>query len=144
MLKNKPLTAISMQKTKLQKRNMPIKLNQKGSVLLEALIAILIFSFGILAISGLQGAMMKSTADSTFRSEASYIVQRKMGELLSNPNQIGIRTETSSDFPPLIRLPNATLATNALSNGRIQFIVTWDAGDGQHQYEATTSVFTAR
>lgn len=144
MLNNKPLARTSFKKTTLQKRNMPIRLTQKGSVLLEALIAILIFSFGILAISGLQGAMMKNTADATFRSEASYVVQQKMGELLSNPNQIGIRTETSQEFPALARLPNGSLATNALSNGRIQFVVTWNAGDGQHQYEATTSVFTAR
>ena len=34
---------------------------QNGIALLEALIAILIFSFGVLGIVGLQGAMVKGT-----------------------------------------------------------------------------------
>ena len=43
-------------------KSMPQAKLQKGIVLLEALIAILIFSFGILAIAGLQGAMVKNTS----------------------------------------------------------------------------------
>lgn len=141
MMNNQSLALAGLRRTKLQKRNMPITLNQKGSVLLEALIAILIFSFGILAISGLQGAMMKNTADATFRSEASYAVQQELGNILVNPLGIG------AGYPkPVAGLPNGQIAMTPLTNGRIQFKVTWDAGDGanSHQYEAITSVFTAR
>ena len=67
--------------------------SQKGAVLLEALIAILIFSFGILAISGLQGVMMKNAADATYRAEAAYIVQQQLGAMLSNPIALGGNNE---------------------------------------------------
>lgn len=139
MMNNQSTAPISLHKTKLQKRSKPINLNQKGSVLLEALIAILIFSFGILAISGLQGAMMKNTADATFRSEASYVVQQELGNILVNPLGIG-----AGYSKPVAGLPNGQITMTALTNGRIQFLVTWNAGDGNHQYEATTSMFTAR
>ena len=139
MMNNKSLALVSLQKTKLQKRSKPISLNQKGSVLLEALIAILIFSFGILAISGLQGAMMKNTADATFRSEASYVVQQELGNILVNPLGIG-----AGYSKPVAGLPNGQITMTALTNGRIQFLVTWNAGDEPHQYQAITSMFTAR
>jgi type IV pilus assembly protein PilV len=52
---------------------------QDGVVLLEALIAILIFSIGILAIVGLQGAAVKTAADARYRSDAAFLA----GELAS-------------------------------------------------------------
>lgn len=117
-----------------------LKKSQKGAVLLEALIAVLIFSFGILAISGLQGAMMKNTADATYRSEAAYVVQQQLGLMLSNPVGLG-----GNNKMPVKTLPNGELTTNLLSDSRFQFVVTWQvAGETQRKYEAVTSIFTAR
>lgn len=47
-------------------------IGQGGSVLLEALIAILIFSMGILAIVGLQANSFNSVGEAKYRLEASY------------------------------------------------------------------------
>lgn len=114
--------------------------SQKGAVLLEALIAILIFSFGILAISGLQGAMMKNTAEATYRAEASYVVQQQLGVMLSTPYGLG-----GNNTMPVANLPSGILTTKLLSDGRFKFLVTWQVpGESQHSYEAVTSVFTAR
>lgn len=133
-MKNKFLT-----KAKLQKMQQQISRNQQGSVLLEAMIAVLIFSFGILAIAGLQGAMMKNTADATFRSEAAYVVQQRMGEMLVAPLALG------SGVYPIASLPNGNLTVTSLSNSRLKFEVTWQTpGENQHSYEAVTSVFLAR
>jgi type IV pilus assembly protein PilV len=116
------------------------KQTQAGAVLLEALIAILIFSFGILAITGLQGAMMKSAADATYRAEAAYSVQRQLGEMLSSPLALGGNNEI-----PIYSLPSGKLTTKLLSEGRYQFVVTWQVpGETDHRYEAVTSIFTAR
>lgn len=115
--------------------------NQQGAVLLEALIAVLIFSFGILAISGLQGAMMKNTADATMRAEASYIVQQEMGRMLTYPVGLGTFTDV-----PVDSLPDGKLSVLPIpTDNRLLFRVTWQVpGEPQHQYEAVTSVFTAR
>ncbi len=58
---------------------------QAGAVLLEAMIAIIIFSFGILAIAGLQGAMVKNITESNYRAEAAYIVQQQIGRMWASP-----------------------------------------------------------
>lgn len=117
-----------------------LKKSQKGAVLLEALIAVLIFSFGILAISGLQGAMMKNTADATYRSEAAYVVQQQLGLMLSNPVGLG-----GNNKMLVTSLPSGELTTHLLSDSRFQFVVTWQVpGETQHKYEAVTSIFTAR
>lgn len=134
-----------MMKNKLHNRANAQKMqtivqSQRGSVLLEAMIAVLIFSFGILAIAGLQGAMMKNTADATFRSEAAYIVQQRMGEILVAPLALG-----AGNVTPITTLPNGNLTITSLSNSRLRFRVTWqNPGEDQHSYEAVTSVFLAR
>jgi type IV pilus assembly protein PilV len=140
MMKNK-----SLAKANLQKRY-----KQQGSILLEALIAVLIFSFGILAITGLQGAMMKNTADATYRAEASYVVQQYIGSMMANPYGFGQGIELD-----VSTLPQGKLFVDAITNGRLRFRVTWKvhgvdagaaelAGGEKHQYEAVTSIFTAR
>ena len=58
---------------------------QQGVVLLEALIAMLIFSMGVLALVGLQAAMIKNTSDSKYRAEASFIAQQRIGMIWADP-----------------------------------------------------------
>lgn len=60
---------------------MKAKTIQSGSVLLEAMIAILIFSFGVLGIVGLQANMISGAAESKYRNEASFFVNRLLGEM---------------------------------------------------------------
>jgi type IV pilus assembly protein PilV len=111
---------------------------QRGSILLEAMIAILIFSFGILAITGLQGAMMKNTANATYRAEASYVVQQHLGNMLANPVGLGYGTY------PVASLPAGSLTITPISARRLRFVLTWQVpGEAQHSYEAVTSIFTA-
>lgn len=103
---------------------------QQGVILLEALIAILIFSMGILAIVGLQAAMVKSTADAQYRAEASYIAQQALGAMWANP------TTPPSDSVTDIsaRLPSGTLTVISapLAAGQVQVIVNWQVpGDPQ-------------
>lgn len=50
-------------------------------MLLEALIAILIFSLGILAIVGLQAASIKSAGDAKYRSDASLLANQLIGQM---------------------------------------------------------------
>ncbi|MGB7596896.1 MAG: pilus assembly protein PilV [Gallionella sp.] len=54
---------------------------QAGSVLLEGLISILLFSVGILAIVGLQGASIKMSGDAQYRSDASLLANQLIGQM---------------------------------------------------------------
>lgn len=63
---------------------------QAGIVLLEGLIAILIFSLGILAIVGMQSIAVKQVTDAKYRSEASLLADRLLGTMWASD-----RTATS-------------------------------------------------
>lgn len=55
--------------------------SQQGVMLLEALIAILIFSIGILAIVALQANSIKLASDSKFRSDANLLANQLIGQM---------------------------------------------------------------
>jgi len=54
---------------------------QAGSYLLEALIAILIFSFGVLGLIGLLGSSIRITNDARFRSEAANLASAMIADM---------------------------------------------------------------
>lgn len=54
---------------------------QKGSALLEALFAILIFSIGVLALVALQAVSIKNSIDAKYRSDASYLANQIVAQM---------------------------------------------------------------
>lgn len=52
---------------------------QQGVMLIEALIGLLIFSLGILALIGMQAVAMQYTIDAKYRSEASFLANQIVG-----------------------------------------------------------------
>lgn len=54
---------------------------QRGSSLLEALVAILIFSFGVLALVALQAVSVKNSIDAKYRSDASYLANQIVAQM---------------------------------------------------------------
>jgi type IV pilus assembly protein PilV len=55
--------------------------NQRGSALLEALVAMLVFSIGIVGLLGLQAASIKNSIDAKYRSEASYMADQIIAQM---------------------------------------------------------------
>jgi Tfp pilus assembly protein PilV len=72
-------------------------------MLLECLIGISIFSFGILAISALQANAMRHSASSSSRTTATQLIQRLDGEMRSNVSNLDnfamARTECKNAAP---------------------------------------------
>lgn len=78
----------------------PLQMNskeQRGSVLLEALIAILIFSMGILAIVGLQAAAVQASSEAKYRTEASLLANQLISQMwISDRTPATLKTAFSS------------------------------------------------
>lgn len=55
--------------------------HQQGMMMIEALIGILIFSFGILAMMGLQAISIKNTIEAKYRTEASFEANKIIGQM---------------------------------------------------------------
>lgn len=113
------------------------KSNQQGVVILEALIAILIFSLGILALVGLQAAMIKNTGASKYRLDASYIVQKRIGEMWADPSNLASYVETDTDISALI--PGGLRTVSQLSATQYQITVGWTAPGEALDTDTTTT-----
>lgn len=80
---------------------MNLRTTQAGSVLLEALIAILIFSLGILALVGMQATAINNVADSKYRADASFLADQIIGVMWASRAAAGVNF-----------IPDATFACN--------------------------------
>jgi type IV pilus assembly protein PilV len=68
---------------------------QVGGFLLEALIGVLIFSFGILGIVGLQAASLRHTGESEYRAEAMYYANSLISKMWTD-DPAGLKTKYDS------------------------------------------------
>lgn len=63
--------------------------SQKGAMLLEALIGILIFTVGILGLIGLQAVAAKAVSDSKYRGDAAFLANQILSEMwASDPTSL--------------------------------------------------------
>ncbi len=112
---------------------------QQGVVLLEALIAILIFSLGVLGLVGLQATMIKSTSEAKFRSEASFIAQQKIGQMWADPLALPDDLYDVVDISTL--LPNGTRLVTQPVAGQFMVVVTWQQpGEPVHNFTTIASI----
>jgi type IV pilus assembly protein PilV len=65
---------------------------QRGVMLIEALIAILIFSIGILGIVGLQASAVKQSTDARYRAEAAYLAEQLLGQMWTGKRDVATLT----------------------------------------------------
>jgi type IV pilus assembly protein PilV len=62
---------------------------ERGVMLIEALIAILIFSIGILAVVGMQSVAIRNVTESKHRSEAAFLVSELTSQMWTDAINIG-------------------------------------------------------
>lgn len=95
------------------------RVRQRGSFLLESLIAVLLVAFGILGLLALMGRSMQNIDDAKFRGEAAWLANSYIGEMWTDTRtlanlQAGYSTTGGGgpyvEFKTLIaqRLPNVT------------------------------------
>jgi type IV pilus assembly protein PilV len=79
-------------------RSKPLPSRQSGSYLLEALIAILIFAFGVLGLIGLLGSSIRVTNDARYRAEAATLANAMIADMWTT-NAANIDTFTAAKLP---------------------------------------------
>jgi type IV pilus assembly protein PilV len=98
---------------------------QQGLMLLEALIAIVIFSMGILALVGLQASMLSNTSNAKYRADASYVAQQRIGQIWADSDNAINYLENQTAIPTL--LPNGKRTVTQPDLNQFQVTVTWQA-----------------
>lgn len=121
---------------------------EEGSVLLEGLFAILIFSMGVLAIVGLQLASMKQSTAGKYRTEASLLANDLISQMwVSDRNSASLQTSfatggarytswlaqvqqtlpTLERYPPTVVVEEVAGAPAATPSSRVTVTVYWKA-----------------
>lgn len=127
----------------LKQKSPLLKSSQEGIVLLEAMIAILIFSFAILGIVGLQAAMIKNISESKFRAEAAHIAQQTIGQMWADPANLAASGVAATIFSNsnVANLPSGTLTVAPTAPNQYRVTVTWQQpGEVQHNFTTLTSI----
>jgi type IV pilus assembly protein PilV len=96
---------------------------QRGMMLLEGLIAILIFSLGILAVVGMQSASVRHTTDAKHRLDASFLANQSIGMMWVDRNNLANYVVTDE---AVAGLPNGK-RTIAVNGNQVTVTLTWQA-----------------
>lgn len=125
---------------KSHQSSLPVQKAQQGVVLIESLVSILIFSLAVLAVIGLQAAMVKNTSDAKFRADASYIAQQRIGVMWADPANLSTYLEVDTDISN--QLPGGLrTVTELVPNQQYQVTVTWQIpGEAQHSFNTIAAI----
>ena len=101
--------------------------------MLEVMIAIVVFSFGVLAIVGLQATMKKHATDARFRAVASEVAAERIAQMWANASTPPVSfLESATDISN--QLPSGTRTVTQPTANQFQVTVTWQTpGNDQHQ-----------
>lgn len=125
-----------------RRKRMIVATMQQGSVLIEAMVALVIFSMGVLALVGLQSAMIKNSSDNRYRAEAQLIAQTHIANMMAyGGDAANYITQVDKDKIKS-QLPNGTLTFSALTNTMVTVTVGWQVpGGNPHQVNASSYLF---
>ena len=144
-----------------------LKGRQRGVMLLEALIAILIFSIGILAVIGMQAVSIANVGEAKYRTDGSFLANEIIGKMWANRaniadyrfpgggnlemlawvNKVSAALPGAAANPPVINVVSTNWANGSGSSSHTIFNVTvtvqWqspaDASAGRVPHNFTTT-----
>lgn len=153
-----------MAKHSIPYRCRPALAGQRGAMLLEALIAILIFSLGVLGLVGMQATAIQQSTDARYRAEAAQLVEQLVGEMWTTNRLVTnlqaqyntCQTSSCAGYAAWYARVAATLpgvtptgptapTVNVDASGIVTVTVFWraptdDAGANPHRYDSTAQI----
>lgn len=127
----------------------------RGVVLLEALVGILIFTIGVLGLIGLQAAMTRAQTAANYRAEAAQLASDIVGRMWIDTPNLASYTSTAScqSHAPcknwMLRvarlLPGGIQPTITKTGDRYDIVITWvvpgeSDGGGKHSFSTYTAI----
>jgi len=127
---------------------------QRGFALLEALVAMLVFAFGILGLVGVQASMTREQTNAKLRSDAAYLAGDLIATMWGDVANIANYSTSNcasytrcSDWKNKVvaTMPTASMAVTVdATSGDVSVMVIWTLPNGDsHQYVAATTIKAA-
>jgi len=138
------------QRTQVARRPTTAIRADRGFMLIEALVALLIFAFGVLGIVGLQASMTKAQTQSRFRADASLLAQQVIGAMWSDTTNLGSYATAScagytrcNEWATRVStaLPNGAATVDLSATPVVVISITWTPpNEQQHTYTTTSAI----
>lgn len=125
----------------------------RGIVLIEALVAVLLFTVGVLALVGLQGAMTRNQTEAKLRGDASFLASEIVGTMWGDAGNVASYATAScasyarcNEWKTKVErvMPGGTVAVavgSGATAGAVTVTVSWTTpGDGTHNYTTSTVI----
>ena len=112
---------------------------------MEVLVAVLIFSIGILAVIGLQAMAIANVADAKFRVDASARAERTIGEMWATQAALapGTTTTTIPELPA--GSMTTTIAGSAVAGWAVTIAITWTPPNATtaHKFDTVARIYAS-
>lgn len=110
---------------KLKNKNAIRMKKQRGNSFIENLIALLIFSIGILGIASTQGNLLKSNTEAKMRNQAMVVANQIVGKMWMNSGNLSSFVVTNAALSnDEGSLPNGK-KTIAVNGNRVTITINW-------------------
>lgn len=138
-----------------------------GFAMIEALIALLVFSLAVLGLVGMQASLARATASAKYRAEAAYLASDLIGRMWVDAANLANYKGTACGSQPMCdawldkvsaALPSATTdisiclssdpsstdcqdAFGYTSVNRVTITISWSVpGEGMHEFRTSTTI----
>ena len=133
------------------RRQPSLRSGARGVALIEALVAILIFAFGIVGLVGLQMAMTRAQGSAKYRADAAYLSSHVVGQMWADRTNLAKYDSTQCNgYNPCkewVDKVGGTLPGGASqisvtpATGVVALTVTWTTtAEGTHTHVLSTSI----
>lgn len=123
---------------------------QGGFLLIEALVAILIFSVGVIALIGLQSLSLSNSLHGKYRADAGYLANGIIAQMMADRTNVASYVDGASpqatqrgewDTEVAAALPNGS-GSIAMSGSAVTVVVGWRSPDetSGHNHTAVAQV----
>lgn len=116
---------------------MHLKARQSGTSLIEALVAMVIFTVAALGVLALQASMMRHNMNAQVRAQASFLAEQLVGLATADPGNIGCYTVGAPGMCP-------NIGAAAMVSDWQTSVQQWLPGASVHQPAATFDAATGR
>jgi len=126
----------------------------RGIALIEVLVAMLVFALGVLALVGLQGAMVRAQTDAKVRADAAYLASELIGKMWADTTNFTSFDDDGCAGQLVCKEWQDKVALNlpggegkvavVPGTGNVTVTITWSVPNGgEHKYETNTTITKA-
>ncbi len=121
--------------------------------MIEAMVAVLLFTIGVLALVGLQSAMTRNQTDAKLRGDATFLASEIVGTMWGDAGNVGSYATAScasyarcNEWKTKVErvMPGGSVAVavgSGATEGAVTVTVSWTTpGDGTHNYTTSTVI----